>query len=313
MFHALRQGLRHVTAVPGLLAFLWLVNLLVAVPAAVVVGEAIHDSAKWSTANESLREGFDTGWFGEFKADAQGLAATFEASQIGVGSTFDALEAWWSGGLFRLPPSIIVLGAVFAGIWLFLMGGILSRLHRPWDRWRLGDLLAAGSEYFPRFVRLGVLSGALYYGILRLSAWLFPWLQEASRDVTSETRVLGYNLVAAGLIIGLLVGVKAVFDYAKISMVVDGRRSALSAALRGVGFVLSRPLAAGGLVALFGSLTAFIVVLYSLVAPGAEQSSPATILLAIAASQLFLVVRLTLRLGLLGSELALFERRHSQL
>ena len=306
MFDAVRQGLGRVAAAPGLLALLWLVNVLIALPAAVLVEETIHDSVKWSLANDSLREGFDTGWYGEFTAGAEGLSATLEPSQIGVGASLDALEAWWSGGLFKVPAGIVALGVVFALAWLFLMGGVLSRLHRPWDRWRVGDLLAAGGEYFPRFLRLGLLSAILYYGIFRLSAWLFPWIKRATRDVTTETAVLGYNLLAGLLIVGLLVVVKMIFDYAKISMVVSQRRSALSAAFHGVGFVASRPLKTGGLVATFGTLTVILLVLYAWLAPGAGQSSPAAILLAIAVSQLFLVLRLAVRIGLLGSELALF-------
>jgi hypothetical protein len=306
MFDAIRQGLGRAVAAPGLLLLLWLVNLLIALPAAILIEESIHDSLKWSRARELLREGFDTGWYGEFKAGAEGLSATLEPSQIGVGASLDALEVWWSGRLFTLPIGVLAFGVLFACAWLFLMGGVLSRLHRPWDRWRVGDLLAAGGEYFARFVRLGLLSAILYYGIFRLSAWLFPWIESATRDVTTETAVLGYNLFAGLLIVGLLVVVKMVFDYAKISMVVSKRRSAVSAAIRGVGFVARRPLKTGGLVVSFGMFTVILLVLYSWVAPGAGGSNPAAILLAIAVSQLFLVLRLVVRVGLLGSELALF-------
>ena len=306
MFDAIRRGLGRVAAAPGLLVLLWLVNLLIALPAAVLIEESIHRSLQWSRATESLRDGFDTGWYGEFKAGAEGLAATLEPSQIGVGASLDALEAWWSGSLFTVPAEVIAFGVLFAIVWLFLMGGVLSRLHRPWDRWRVRDLLAAGGEYFPRFVRLGLLSAILYYGIFRLSAWLFPWIKRATRDVTTETAVLGYNLLGGFLIVGLLVVVKMVFDYAKISMVLSKRRSAVSAAIRGAGFVARRPVKTGGLVIAFGMFTVMLLALYSRVAPGAGESSPAAILLAIAVSQLFLLLRLALRVGLLSSELVLF-------
>ena len=67
MFDAIRQGLGRAVAAPGLLLLLWLVNLLIALPAAILIEESIHDSLKWSRARELLREGFDTGWYGEFK------------------------------------------------------------------------------------------------------------------------------------------------------------------------------------------------------------------------------------------------------
>jgi hypothetical protein len=188
------------------------------------------------------------------------------------------------------------------------MGGILSRLHRPWAGSGFGGVLSEGSAYFLRFLRLGLISGVLYYGIFRLSGWLFPWLTEATRDVTSEARILGFNLAAAVLVVGLTAAVKAVFDYAKISMVVGGRRGAVSAALHGLGFVLRRPIATAGLVAFFTGATVVLIVAYSWMGPGVAHANPGSILLAIAASQLFLLGRLILRVGLLGSEVALYER-----
>ena len=87
----------------------------------------------------------------------------------------------------------------------------------------------------------------------------------------------------------------------------EGRRSMLLAALRGVGFVIANPGRTLGLyygVALVGALA---LAVYSLLAPGVGQSSWVGVLFAFVVGQLFLIVKLILRLALLGGETALYR------
>lgn len=312
MLTAVRQGVRHLRAARSLVLLVWLAGLVVALPAAVIVQEAIHESVADRLMRDRLLRGFDTGWHGEFKANASGLEATLAPSQIGVGATLDALEAWWSGALFSLSPALIAFGLAFALVWLLLLGGILGRLRRPWNRWRLSEVLATGGHYFSRFLQLTLLAAPAYYGVYRLAKWLFPRIEHWTRDVTSETTVLAANLAAAALILLLLALIKMTVDYARIAMVVEGQRRALRALVRGASVVVRHPLATLGLVAVFAGASMAVIGLYSLVAPGADQSSGLTIVLAIVGSQIYLMVRVAIRLGLMSSELALFEAIQSR-
>ena len=176
----------------------------------------------------------------------------------------------------------------------------------------MSEVLSTGGHYFPRFLQLTLLAAPAYYGIFRLAQWLFPKIQDWTRDVTTETTVLAANLAAAALIILLLAVVKMTVDYARIAMVVEGQRRAVRALARGASVVIRHPVATLGLVALFAGASLAIVCLYALVGPGADQANGVTIVLAIAASQVYLMLRLALRLGLLSSELALFEAVQSR-
>lgn len=313
MLGALVHGLRRTAAAPGLVILLWLASLVAALPAAVVVHEAIHRSVGTSLARESLRGGFDTGWFGEFEAASEGLPATLSPSHTGVGAVLDTLDAWWNGDLFRMPVSTLAFGVAFALLWLFLVGGALTRLHRPRDRMGWVDVVAAGGRLFPRYLRLAVLSAPLYYGVFRLAGWLFPKIEHLTRDVTLERTVLVYNMLAAVLIVLLLALVKMVGDYAKIAIVVENRRSSVLAFLAGCGFVLRHPISTLGLVSLFAVLTMALIAAFAAVAPGARESTVVGIILAIAASQVFLVLRTALRLGLLASQVVLFDEQRRRI
>ncbi len=302
------RGLGSALSAPGLLAWLWLANLLVALPAAVVVMAALEKSIGPSLVHENLRTGFDPGWFAEFEGEAEGIAATFTpAAVLGAGGFLKNLDAWLSGRLFELFPGALALGALYALIWACLLGGVLERFCQLGSAYPLRRFLADGGEYFLRFLRLAVLSGVLYYLIYRLARWLFRRLEDLTRDATSETVILAWVLGASALVALCLTVVRMAFDYAKIATVLEKRRSMLGAALAGFRFVLARPLRTLGLVLGFAILGALALGLYAVLAPGAGQASAGAVLLAFLAGQALLVLKLLLRLSLLAGEMALYR------
>ena len=301
------KGVGRVLAAPVLVVSVWLANLLVALPAAVVVGEGLGDAIGKSEAGERLLEGFDFGWHGETKAEAGALVGTLDPARLVTGGWIDNLDRWWSGQLFQHSAPILAFGALFALVWILLSGGVLSHLHRPPRRFTLAGFAGDGAGFFFRFFRLALLSAPLYYGIFRLARWLFARIERATMDLTVERTLLIYYLLAAALVVLLVVTVKMIFDYARVAIVVAERRSALLAVFAGLGFVLRRPLATYGLLALFGLAAIALVAARQLVVPGVDQDSWLAITGVFLLGQAFLVARLVLRLGLLAGELTLYE------
>ncbi|MFP3940441.1 MAG: hypothetical protein ACLF0P_09055 [Thermoanaerobaculia bacterium] len=301
-----------------LVLLLWLVNLAVAAPFAAAMARALQDSVGHSLVHRNLLERFDTGWHGELQAGAQGVVETFRPEVLGAGAFFDSLERWWTGGLLALPPVLVGTGIVYALVWAFLLGGVIERLHRPGEgAWadratRAPGFFEACGRHFLRFVRLGIVAAVLYLLVYRLSRAAFSFLEDSLRDVTSERTALLWTLVGAAVTVLLLAGVRVVFDYAKISVVARQRRSALGAAWEGLRLVAARPFATLGLYAAYGLLGAGLLALYASLTPALGQTSGqagwSAALLALAAGQLAIVVRVGLRLALLGGEVSFFGR-----
>ncbi|MDH3743694.1 MAG: hypothetical protein OES47_01175 [Acidobacteriota bacterium] len=304
---AARSGLTATIAAPRLLAVVWLAGVLLALPIAAMVATAVASSVGKSAVGQSLEQGFDMDWHGEFAHQARGLEKSFTPSVLVGGGWLDTLDVWWSGEIFSLGPEIVAFGILFAFLWILITGGILAHFNRPGRRFSLGSFLADGGRLCLRFLRLALLSAPLYYGLFRLARWLFPWIERITVDKTVERTVLAYNLAGVAVIVALLITVKMVFDYAKIAVVVEERRSAILAVLRGFRFVLRRPLRTYGMVVLFSVLGAVLLLIYTLVAPGTGPASFAGVTLVFLLGQLFLLARLSLRLGLLAGELALFR------
>lgn len=302
-FHGLGKVLRS----PLLVLWLWIVSVVVALPAAALMARSLEDSIGGSLVYEKLRDGFDMGWYGEFRSSAEGIEKTFTPTVVGIGPFLDNAEAWLNGSLFETHPGLLGLGLLYAALWALLLGGILHRLSNGHGLFRLGDFFSRGGEFFFRYLRLAVIGGVLYYLVYRFASWLFVWIEAQSRDVTVEETVLGY-VVAGSLLVGfLLTFVNMAFDYAKIATFKENRRSMLLAAVRGFGFVLSHP---GSTMVLYYGLALVALVLlwaYSVVAPGTGQATLPGIAIAFLIGQAYLVAKLVLRLTFYSSQMALYE------
>jgi hypothetical protein len=309
-FTAMRQGLRRALRSPFILLWLWLLNAVVALPAAVWIAGSLHESIGESRVAENLRTGFDLQWYGEYKAQAAAVETSFSPTVNRAGAFLDNLEGWLSGRLFTNVPELVVLGAIYALLWALMLGGVLARYTAPDDNRGAGAFFRNGGRFFFRFFRLAVLAAASYAAIYLAQHHWSERLVETTRDITAELGVLGRYLTVWVPVALLLVLVRVIFDYAKIATVVDDRRSMLLAALRGAGFVVLHPLRTLGLCFAWLVVGALVLTVYAFVAPGASVATPATVAIAFAIGQAFLMSRLLIRLSLLAGETELY-RAHS--
>jgi hypothetical protein len=300
-------GARRAVGSPVILVWLWLINLAVAAPAAWVVTVSVEDAIGGSRVHERLREGFDMEWYGEYTSGAYGVASTLTPSHAGAGAFYDNLEDLLTGGLFVSPLFVIVAGVCYALLWLLMLGGALDRYADRDTRPGIRRFFAAGGRFFFRLARLAVLSGVLYAAVYWLSRRMFAWMEEATRDVTVGSTIFYYSLLIWALTAVLLTLIHACFGFAKVAIVVEGRRSMLLAAVRGFVFVATHPARTLGLYYGFLLLSGLLLVVYAIVAPGVGQQTYETVIQAFAWGQLFLLLKLFLRLSLLGGQTALYQ------
>lgn len=309
---AIRQGLRQAFNLPRILCLLWLVNLLFAVPVSLMIRDALADSFGSSRVAHNMREGFDRGWYAEFESTAGDLEATFRPTVSGPGPLLDNLEAWWSGSIAGdANPGLVALGLGYAVLWAFLLGGVLDRLARPQPSFALERFFAAAGRTLPRFLGLALISGVIYFLIYRLGRQLYGWVEAASRDVTVEKTAFAWVVAASVVVVVLLNVVRMMFDYAKIAIVLEDQRNVLDAIWAASSFVIRHPFKTVGVTFGFGVIGAVLFGLYLWLAPGAGQSTLASVALAFLFSQLYLTARLTVRVGLLGGQMSLYRSSRS--
>jgi hypothetical protein len=302
---AYRDGVRRVLAAPWILLGAFALTFLVALPLGAVLAGMISDSLGDSLAAGAAASGVNVEWWQEFSATATGVGAAFTPRTLGFGGVLDNV----SGMLDGRGHALVVAGAgvAYVFVWLFLVGGILDRYARN-RRVGVPQFFATGGVFFFRFLRLGVAALAVYallYGAVHalLFDGLYRW---ATHDMTAERSAFAVRLVLYLVFGAMLALVNLLFDYAKVRAVVEDRRSMLGALAAGVRFVLHHPAEAIGLYLLNGATFAALLALYAVVAPGAWGPG-GRMTLALLVTQLYLLLRLSIKLLFYASQVALFQ------
>jgi len=303
---AFREGLRRARRAPALVAGTFLLTLLVSLPLAIALRGMIAAQLGDSATANTLLTGTDYDWWQEFLAQATGLGTTFVPSIIGFGAVLLNL----SNLLDNERLATTVAGAVGAWLvlWSFLSGGILDRLAR--DRaTRARGFFGACGAHFPAVVRLGI-AALIIYGVLFrfvhpvLFARVFGRL---TRDMTAERQAFGAQLVLY-LVFGLaLIAVNVLFDYARIRIVVEDRRSAIGALAGAARFVRRNRGAVAAVYALNALLFVALLLVYAVLTRVIPTGGAG--LLALSLGELYILARHFLKLAFAASETALFQGR----
>jgi hypothetical protein len=302
---AWRDGVRRVNGAPMVLLGMYALTLLVALPLSLALRSLIAAHLGDSLFANDLASGANYDWWQEFSAQASGLGTTFVPSIIGFGAVLNNLSAL----VDNLPMATTVAGATTAWLvlWSFLSGGVLDRYARMRATRTTGFFAACGTHFW-RFLRLGVIALLVYWVLFALvHPWLFddlyPWV---TRDMTAERSAFVVRLLCYLVFLVVLIAANLVFDYARIRIVVEDRRSAVGAFVAGARFVRRHPDALR-LYLLNGACFVLLALAYALVAPGAP--SGLAIWIALAVGQIYILLRHYVKLLFYASQVSFFQSR----
>jgi len=307
MAGAWRDGWRRVLAAPAIVAGVLAMTFLLALPLAYTMRGLIEAHLGRSTVAAQAADSIDYDWWQEFTSQASGIGATFTPTIIGFAATLDNMGSVLDG-LSEAAPIAAALAA-YAGGWLMLAGGIIDRYARQRPT-RASGFFAAGGVYFFRFLRLGAVGALVYWFLFAyVHTWLFDdWYGDLTRGLDTERRAFAVRLAMYGVFAALLIAANTLFDYAKVRMVVEDRRSAIGAMLAALRFIGRNPWGVFGLYALNGLTFLAVVAIWAVVAPGVSGPG-AAMWAAFAAGQLYVLARLLLKLQFLASATAFFQAR----
>jgi len=301
-----RDGLRRVAAAPAVVVGVFVVTLIAALPLALSLRDAIQQNLGASLAANQAADGVNYDWWQEFTSQSTGVTATFTPSIIGFATTLDSFTALLDQRAVATPIATAL--AVYVCAWIFLYGGVIDRYARDHRTGSQGFFAASGTFFF-RFLRLGIIAGAVYlFLFLHVWRWLFTnWYAAETRNLAVEHIAFYWRVLMYAIFGALLALVATVFDYAKVRAVVEDRRSMIGALVAAIRFIGRHP----GRVALLYAANAFmflvVVAIWALVAPGAGGSG-LSMWAGVFASQCYVAARLVVRLQFIASETALFQR-----
>ena len=138
--------------------------------------------------------------------------------------------------------------------------------------------------------------------------WLLDNLYyRLTRDLATERVAFLWRVALYASFGAALVAVNIAVDYAKIRLVVEDRRSVVGALSAALAFVGRRPGRVLGLYALNAMAFLLLLAVWAFAAPGAGGAG-LSMWLGFAATQMYLLARLLLRLQFMASETALFQQ-----
>src|SRR4029453_9717818 len=274
-----------------------------ALPLAITMRGLLQAHLGASLAVEGAANGVNYDWWQEFTSQATGLGTTFSPTLIGFAATLDNISNLLDGQR-EIAPIAGAL-ALYLLAWTFLVGGIIDRYARQRPIRAAGFFAASGVHVF-RLLRLAIVSGLVYWWLFAyVHPWLFlEWFADRTRTMSVERDVFFWRVALYVLFGALLVVVNVIFDYAKIRIVVEDRRSALGALSAAIRFVWRQRGRVASPSALNGFPFLFVMAIWCVVAPGARTGG-AALWLGFFASQLYVLARLALKLQFLASETAL--------
>jgi hypothetical protein len=305
MASSFSQGFRGVLRAPALLAGVFLITLLTALPLALTVRSAIAASLGRSLAANAAADGVNYDWWQEFSSQASGVASSFTPAIIGFAATLDRLSSVADARVPILP--LAAAAAAYLLVWLFLTGGIIDRYARQRRTGAIGFFSASG-VFFWRFLRLTVIAGLAYWFLF---AYVHRWLltdvyRRFTQDLSVERDAFFWRVLLYGVFGMLLVTVNLLIDYTKIRLVVEDRRSVIGAIFAAGGFIYRRSGRVVGLYALNTLVFLVLIGLWAAVAPGAGRADW-TMWAGLALTQLYVLARLIVKLQFLASQTALFQ------
>jgi hypothetical protein len=172
---------------------------------------------------------------------------------------------------------------------VFLSGGIIDRLARDTRSPAIRFFAASGACFGP-LIRLGLIALLVYAGVLR---WLEPWLAGMSDGVAELPRLALFGALAT-----LLFFIALVFDYARVRLVIEDRRSAIGALGASLRMLRAHPGSMIGTQAVFWLLLVIWIGLAGL--PGPDV--PSWLLFLIVAGELLL------KLALIGAQASIYQK-----
>ena len=186
------------------------------------------------------------------------------------------------------PAQASTLALLFL-IWVFLSGGIIDRLARD-SRSSAPRFFAACGSCFAPLVRLALLALLIYSGVLKL---IEPWLSSLSDGLGEPVRLSLFGVLAI-----LLFAIALIFDYARLRLVIEDRRSAIGAVLASLRMLRAFGGSMVGLQALFWLMLVIWITLRAF----PSTTSPVWLAYAFAFGELLL------KMALIGTQASIYQR-----
>jgi hypothetical protein len=272
------HGLAAAARRPKLVALLWLVNVVFALPAFFLFRGAIAGTMGNSLAADGLLKKTDMNVILEFLASSGGV-------------------------LGQVVTAVLVLVALHVLAYIFVFGGILNVLAPESRGQHLAPVFfGGGGRFYGRYFRLVIYSLGLWVPVFIIFMAANAVLRLATKDSVNGQLMMAASIARIVLFLFLAFFVEMILDYARIKIALLDSREVLRSLVGATRFVLSKPFKTVLLYYLLGLTGWAAFGAYFALHFAFSETTAAAVILAFLITQAFIVSRAWLRIAFLAAQ-----------
>ncbi|MBD3385527.1 hypothetical protein GF407_11450 [candidate division KSB1 bacterium] len=297
---------RHIKMIPLIYAVNFTLTLLLAIPFLINLYDKIGDRV----IRDDMLHGFDSSWWMHF--DPRHILASFRPGLLnGIIPLFDNVEMVLTGQFNFYGFWMLLFGLVWLLLSSFLNGGVLGLFTDEKRSFSVSRFFSNAGFYFHHFFALLLTALIVFFLFYKfVQPLLLILFDQFTTNWSSDTLRLLLHSIAFSIVLFLVYFINMIFDYAKIIIVVEKKDSSWMSIWLGIKFVFAHFGRAMGLYLLIAAIAALGTLIFGLILSFSKDQF-FLVLIAVILQQLFMLVKIGIRLLFYGSQLSLYSGLHA--
>ncbi len=310
---AFRRGFSLVSENMKMIPIIYIVNLGVATLLAIPMFATLNKSLGYHGVRERMLQNFDYDWWSTFNLGANSIEKTIRPSlSSGFGTLFDNLQLLLTGKFNSFGIWILVFGVVYLILAAFLNGGVIGIYADEKRSFSVSRFFSNSGYYFHHFFALLFAVVILFFLVYKfLSPAIFGIIDGLSKNWMSDRNVWFVNLIGYIFLLLVIVFFNMIFDYAKIILVVEKKKSSWLCIWLALKFAARHLIKTSGLYFLLSAVGLGLVLVFGLLQTLIQPTQIVLLIVVIAFQQIFIFLKIGLRLDFYGAQMALYQQDQS--
>ncbi len=309
VFEAVQKGISLVVEQRKQVGIIYVVNVCLAAVLGIPLAILMHGHVGKLVIRDELAQGFDYSWWSAFNFQAHGLEETIRPSLAsGFGPLFDNLELLLTGKFGSFGSFIFFIALAYLFVAAFFNGGFIASISAERHPSSVARFFSLSGQFFHHMAALAVTAVLffwLFYKVLQPA--LFSIVDSITAQSLSQPFMWISNFVGYAIIFFLVFLLTLLFDYAKVIVIVEKKQSSWLCIWLAAKFIFKHFGKTVGVNFVMVGISALVLVVGGALLSLAQASQVLMLVVALLLQQLYILIKIGLRLSFYGAETALYQ------
>lgn len=308
VFEAVQKGMSLVVEQRKQVGIIYLVNVVLGAMLGIPLLLLLHDKVGHLLVRDQLASGFNFSWWSSFNLSADGLEATIRPSLSGgYGPLFDNLELLLTGDFAGYGWFVLFIALVYLFVAAFFNGGFIATVSGERHPSSVSRFFAASGQFFHHMAALATTAVVLFFLFYKVIQPTLFSLADSLTSHASQPVIWIANLVGYIVVLVLVFLITLIFDYAKVIVIVEKKQSSWLCLWLSLKFIFKNFAKTVGMNAALLGIAAALTIVGGAVISLVTASQFLLLVLAILVQQLYIVLKIGMRLTFYGAEVSLYQ------